>query len=121
MTGGTENLAKTTMRKTCTIGDVVEDDGDGDDTRSASASGLGSGQPKNKGEELKKTLGSVFDSMVPLKAAKSKRNVGDDSDQSDDGAGKRRRGGRGGGGQPPRNPVDPEARNCQLSYFWIFQ
>ena len=126
MTGGTENAARTTMRKTITV-DQAAEDGDEDVGPSASASAAGSvsGESKTKdkkGAELKKALGSMFDSMVPLKSSKKSRRDEDRSDDSEDGKGKRRRGGgRGGGGGGPARNEDPEARNWHLSDFSVFQ
>lgn len=105
MTGGTENLASTKMTKSCTIGNANErSDGEEGDAGSVSASG--SGQAKPKGEEWKKTIGAMFDSMVPLKSSKSNKRhkESDESDDDDDNGKKRRRGGGrgGGGGGPPQ-------------------
>jgi hypothetical protein len=83
--GGTENVAKTAIKKTFAV-DADDDDGNVD----AAAS-----------EGMKKTMDGMFDAMMPLGSG-GKKGKGQDDDSDEETAPRRRRGARAvnGGGTP---------------------
>jgi len=92
--GGTENVAKTAIKKTFAV-DADDDDGNVD----AAAS-----------EGMKKTMDGMCDAMMPLGSGGMK-GKGQDDDSDEETAPRRRRGARAvnGGGTPTPKKEDPEA------------
>lgn len=89
MTGGTENIASTKMKKQLGVSNT-HDDAD-PETCGGSQSGVPSTDQTSEGR--KKALDAMFDNMAPVlkSSSKSKRKKRGDDDSSDDDKPKRRR------------------------------